>query len=229
MFSCNGKSIKVGKLEVCGSSIPAGKVGGDFFEFITQNEKAVFAAIGDVMGKGFRAAYLMETIRQQMLREMYQLLRPIEVVKRLNRIGGNELRRHGAFVTLFIICCDAETGCMKCVNAGHHPPILLTGGEVKVLKSRGVALGLLDDYVGSGEEEIYLSSGDALVMYTDGLVEACGPGDERYGLERLKKIVSIQQNFSAEKLRNCILADLEKFTFGYSQRDDITLVVVKAL
>jgi len=229
MIGCNGKVIKVGKLEGSGSSLPAGQVGGDFFEFIVHNEKTVVAAIGDVMGKGFPAAYLMETIRQMLWECVNITPQPLEVVRRLNKIGGDELRRQGAFVTLCILCCDGETGRVSCVNAGHHPPIILSSGEVKVVQCRGVALGLLEDYLGSGEEEIYLSPGDAVVMYTDGLVEACGSGEKRYGLERLKRIIRLQHNADAEKMKHCILSDLESFTRGYSQRDDITLVVMRVV
>ncbi|NLO89602.1 MAG: serine/threonine-protein phosphatase [Clostridia bacterium] len=229
MIGYNRKAIRVGKLEGCGSSLPAGKVGGDFFEFFVHNNKNVVAAIGDVMGKGFPAACLMKTIHTMLCECVNITPHPLEVVRRLNKIGGDELRRRGAFVTLCIIYCDGETGRLSCVNAGHHPPIIVSNGEVKVVRCRGVALGLLEDYLGTGEEEIYLSPGDMVVMYTDGLVEAFGPGEKRYGLERLKKIVHQQPDADAAKMKRCILSDLKNFTRGYSQRDDITLLVLRVL
>ncbi|RKO65995.1 PP2C family protein-serine/threonine phosphatase [Desulfofundulus salinus] len=223
----NGKILRAYGLEVSGCSLPAEQVGGDFFEFISCDERTVFTVIGDVMGKGFHAARLMETIRH-MLRECIRINpHPLEVVRRLNRVGGDELRKCGAFATLCLLCYDGIAGRLTCVNAGHHPPLLLSDGKVKVARCRGVALGLLEDYLGSGEEEFFLADGDAVVLYTDGLVEACGPGEQRYGQERLKEIVRLQNGADADRMRQNILSDLETFTRGFSQKDDVTLVVMK--
>ncbi|MBE3587626.1 MAG: SpoIIE family protein phosphatase, partial [Thermoanaerobacteraceae bacterium] len=76
-------------------------------------------------------------------------------------------------------------------------------------------------------EEFFLAAGDAVVLYTDGLVEACGPGEQRYGQERLKEIVRLQYGSDADRMRQNILSDLETFTRGFSQRDDVTLLVMK--
>lgn len=223
----NEQVLKAYGLEGRGCSLPAGQVGGDFFGFIACDERTVFAVIGDIMGKGFRAARLMETIRQ-MLRECIRINpHPLEVVRRLNKVGGYELRKYGAFATLCLLCYDGITGRLSCVNAGHHPPLLLSDGKVKVARCRGVALGLLEDYLGSGVEEFFLAPGDAVVLYTDGLVEACGPGEQRYGLERLKEIVRLQEGADADRMKQNILSDLETFTSGIPQKDDVTLVVTK--
>ncbi|HBT47720.1 MAG TPA: serine/threonine-protein phosphatase [Peptococcaceae bacterium] len=223
----NEQILKAYGLEGSGCSLPAGQVGGDFFEFIACDERTVFAVIGDVMGKGFRAARLMETIRH-MLRECIRINpHPLEVVRRLNKVGGYELLKYGAFATLCLLCYDGITGRLSCVNAGHHPPLLLSDGKVKVARCRGVALGLLEDYLGSGVEEFFLAPGDAVVLYTDGLVEACGPGEQRYGLERLKEIVCLQGGADADRMKQNILSDLETFTRGFPQKDDVTLVVTK--
>ncbi|MDQ0286048.1 sigma-B regulation protein RsbU (phosphoserine phosphatase) [Desulfofundulus luciae] len=227
VITVNGKILRAYGLEVSGCSLPAEQVGGDFFEFISCDERTVFAVIGDVMGKGFHAARLMETIRH-MLRECIRINpHPLEVVRRLNRVGGDELRKCGAFATLCLLCYDGIAGRLSCVNAGHHPPLLLSDGKVKVARCRGVALGLLEDYLGSGVEEFFLADGDAVVLYTDGLVEACGPGEQRYGQERLKKIVRLQNGADADRMKQNILSDLETFTRGFSQKDDVTLVVMK--
>ena len=179
------------------------------------------------MGKGFTAARLMETIRQ-MLQECIRINPdPLDVVRRLNKVGGYELRKFGAFATLCLLCFDGRTRHVTCVNAGYHPPIVLSNGMVKVAQSRGVALGLLEDYLGSGAEEFSLAAGDAVVLYTDGLVEASGPGERRYGQERLKEVIGLQYGADADTMKQNILADLETFTCGFSQKDDVTLVVIK--
>jgi sigma-B regulation protein RsbU (phosphoserine phosphatase) len=98
---------------------------------------------------------------------------------------------------------------------------------LKAAQCRGVALGLLEDYLGTGTDEIFLGIGDTVVLYTDGLIEACGPGEQRYGLERLKEIVCSQNNADAEGIKKSILADHSAFTHGVSQKDDVTLVVMK--
>ncbi|GAV21495.1 protein serine/threonine phosphatase [Carboxydothermus pertinax] len=65
------------------------------------------------------------------------------------------------------------------------------------------------------------------MLYTDGLVEAYGPDEQRYGQERLKEIVRLQNGADADRMRQSILSDLETFTRGFSQKDDVTLVVMK--
>ncbi|MBZ4654889.1 MAG: protein serine/threonine phosphatase [Peptococcaceae bacterium] len=222
-----GKILRGYGLEGSGCSLPAGQEGGDFFEFISCNEGSVFIVIGDVMGKGFQAARQMETIRQ-LARECIRINpHPLEVVRRLNKLGGYELRKCGSFATLCLLCYDGITGRLTCVNAGHHPPLLLSNGQVRVGQCWGVAIGLLEDYLGSGAEEFFLADGDAVVLYTDGLVEACGPGEQRYGQERLKRVVRLQNGADAECMKENILADLDTFTRGISQKDDVTLVVMK--
>jgi sigma-B regulation protein RsbU (phosphoserine phosphatase) len=223
----NEKILSAYGLEGSGCSLPAGQVGGDFFEFISCDERTVFAVIGDVMGKGFHAARLMETIRHKLQECLKINPHPLEVVRRLNKVGGYELRKCGAFATLCLLCYDGIAGRLSCVNAGHHPPLLLSDGKVKVAQCRGVALGLLEDYLGSGVEEFFLAAGDAVVLYTDGVVEACGPGEQRYGQERLKEIVRLQYGAEADIMKKNILSDLETFTRGFPQKDDVTLVVMK--
>ncbi|MBZ4653641.1 MAG: protein serine/threonine phosphatase [Peptococcaceae bacterium] len=223
----NGQILRAYGLECNGSSLPAGQVGGDFFEFIPWNERTVFTVIGDVMGKGFQAARLMETIRQ-ILRECIGINpHPLEVVRQLNKLGGYELQKYGSFATLCLLCYDGIARRLTCVNAGHHPPLLLSHGQVKAAECRGVALGLLEDYLGSGIEEFFLAAGDTVVLYTDGVVEACSPGGHRYGLERLKEVVRLQHGVDVDKIKKNILFDLDTFTHGVSQKDDVTLVVLK--
>ncbi|MFZ5944667.1 MAG: PP2C family protein-serine/threonine phosphatase [Bacillota bacterium] len=222
-----GKILSFCGLEGSGCNLPAGQESGDFFEFISCNEDSVFTVIGDVMGKGYQAARKME-ILCQLLRQCIKIdSQPLEVIRRLNTLGGYELRKQGSFATLCLLCYDVITGRLTCVNAGHHPPLFVSNGQLKAAQCRGVALGLLEEYLGTGVEEIFLAAGDAVVLYTDGLIEACGPDQRRYGLERLKEIVRSQSSTDAEGMRKNILADLSAFTQGISQKDDVTLVVMK--
>ncbi|HEY8344221.1 MAG TPA: SpoIIE family protein phosphatase, partial [Bacillota bacterium] len=64
-------------------------------------------------------------------------------------------------------------------------------------------------------------------LYTDGLIEACGPGEQRYGQERLKEVVRLQHGVEADRMKKYILSDLKTFTCGFPQKDDVTLVVMK--
>lgn len=222
-----GKILSFCGVEGSGCNLPAGQESGDFFEFITCNENSVFTVIGDVMGKGYQAARQME-ILCQLLRQCIGInSQPLEVMRRLNTLGGYELRKQGSFATLCLLCYDVIAGRLTCVNAGHYPPLLLSNGQLKAAQCRGVALGLLEEYLCTGAEEIFLAAGDAVVLYTDGLIEACGPGKQRYGLERLKGIVRSQSHADAEHMKKNILADLSTFTQGVSQKDDVTLVVMK--
>ncbi|MEP7037224.1 MAG: PP2C family protein-serine/threonine phosphatase, partial [Acidobacteriota bacterium] len=112
-------------------------------------------------------------------------------------------------------------------NAGHNPPLVgRVDGKVEQLESGGFPLGIMPmaEYdVG----QIQLASGEALVIYSDGVSEAVNLKDEEFGMERLSEVVSKNLQKSASGLRDKVEFALSSFTQTAPANDDITLVIVK--
>ncbi len=116
---------------------------------------------------------------------------------------------------------------MSYSNAGQNPPLLFTSGtQPKLLKTRGVVLGVMDK-IEYEEEKIKLCPGDLLVIYSDGLPEAMNEQLEEFGDKRLQEIVVLYRDASADEIVERILSAIELYIRGAEQWDDMTLVVLR--
>jgi serine phosphatase RsbU (regulator of sigma subunit) len=173
--------------EVSGVSIPAREVGGDFFNYFPLSAQEAAVLVGDVSGKGVPAAILMANL-QATLRARLPLERDLA---RLTDTLDRELDREtpgSAYLTLFIAAVGAN-GRLRYVNAGHNTQFLIRAqGGLEQLPSTGRPVGLLP---GGGYEEVCLSveEGDALFLFTDGLVDAENAAGEAFGMERLEQLL----------------------------------------
>ncbi len=206
---------------VSGLSIPAGAVGGDWYDFISFDDGCWGLVLADVSGKGTAAALLMSATRG-MLRSLAQTCSgPGEVLTRLNRLLVEDFPS-GKFVTMLLAVLNPSTRELTFSSAGHLRPLLVDENGARFLDSeRGMPLGL-----GSGEfseSRVQLSKGSRLVFYSDGITEATGLSDEEYGADRMRDHV-LQPNASAES----ILADVRSFANGEGLHDDATVIFVKA-
>jgi len=133
----------------------------------------------------------------------------------------------GKFITMLYLTVDAEIGEVACASGGHPPPRLLReDGAVEGLEAPGMVLGIES---GQPYEELRrpLERGDAVVLYTDGVVEA-RRGGELYGEERLDKLLGDNRELPAQQLADAILADCRRWVGG-DLRDDCAVVVVRRL
>jgi sigma-B regulation protein RsbU (phosphoserine phosphatase) len=206
---------------ISGLSIPAGAVGGDWYDFISFDDGCWALVLADVSGKGTAAALLMSATRG-MLRSLAQTCSgPGEVLTRLNRLLVEDFPS-GKFVTMLLAVLDPSTRVLTFASAGHLQPLLVDEQGARFLDSeRGMPLGL-----GSGEfseRQVQLSKGSRLVFYSDGITEATGMTDEEYGAGRMRDHV-LQPDSSAES----ILADVRAFANGEGLHDDATVIFVQA-
>jgi sigma-B regulation protein RsbU (phosphoserine phosphatase) len=133
----------------------------------------------------------------------------------------------GRFVSLFYGRLDAQTQMVTYANAGHPPPLLVRrDGTVARLEEGGPVLGVFCD-AEYAQGEVDLSGGDRLVLYTDGLTEACDAHDDEYGERRLIELIVANRACSAPALQARLMASAGTFAGGMFQ-DDATLLVVAA-
>jgi len=206
---------------ISGLSIPAGAVGGDWYDFIPLSDGKWGLVLADVSGKGTAAALLMSATRG-MLRSLAEAgCGPGEVLARLNDLMVQDFPS-GKFVTMVYAVLDPASRKLTFANAGHLRPLLVTNNGARFLDTdRGMPLGLAAG--GFSEVEIDLSPGSRLVFYSDGITEAAEASEEEYGPARLERHV-VSSNASPES----ILEDVRSFVNGAGLQDDATVIFIKA-
>ena len=206
---------------VSGLSIPVGAVGGDWYDFIPMDHGRWGLVLADVSGKGTAAALLMSATRGMLQSLVEANCSPGEVLTKLNRLLVEDFPA-GRFVTMVYAVLDPTKRTLTFANAGHLPPLLVTGTSAQFLDvERGIPLGL-----GPGdfsEVEVDLPAGSRLVFYSDGITEAENPTDEEYGSARLQEHF-LRPDASAESL----VENVRSFADGAGLRDDASVILVNA-
>jgi sigma-B regulation protein RsbU (phosphoserine phosphatase) len=207
---------------VSGLSVPAGAVGGDWFDFIPMKEGCWGLALADVSGKGTAAALLMAASRGVLRTLAEASCTPSEVLSKLNRLLVDDLPP-ARFVTMVFAVLDPAERTLTFASAGHLQPLLIEGQNARFLHTEtGLPLG-----VGPGEyseTEIQLTPGSRVAFYSDGITEAANPDEEEYGELRLKEHL-LQPGSCGETL----LTDVRAFANGSGLHDDATVITIKML
>jgi sigma-B regulation protein RsbU (phosphoserine phosphatase) len=206
---------------ISGLSVPAGDIGGDWYDFIAFSDGCWGLVLADVSGKGTAAALLMSATRA-MIRSLTDTCRsPAETLSKLNQLMVEDFPS-GRFVTLIYAVLDPENRTLKFASAGHLPPLFVNGDKAVFLETEaGTPLGLSKS--GYSETEIHLKEGSRLVFYSDGITEAAGFDDEEYGAARLREHV-----LNADASSDSILSDVRHHVNGAGLQDDATVIFVRA-
>lgn len=212
--------------ELQGISFSCYEIGGDYYDFIQRENEKMLVALGDVSGKGTAAALLMSSLHAAIHAQIAARTPLLETVDAVNKYLA-ENTPPNRFVTLFVAELDQRDGTLTYVNAGHNPPLVARAdGTVEQLASGGFPLGIIHDAtyeIG----QTHLRSGEALVIYSDGVNETVNRQDEEFGMERLAAVVKENLHRTASGLRDRIESALSEFANGADAPDDITLVIVK--
>jgi len=212
--------------DITGTNTPCYQVGGDYYDFIPIDADRLGVGIADVSGKGISASLLMASLRAALLTEIHPDYDILEMAGRLNDFVHKSSPMN-SFITFFFCEINRQTGELRYINAGHNPPLVIeNSGQYSNLESSGFALGM---FPGASFESgnIHLKSEDVAVLYTDGIPEGRNTAQEEYTDERLKNLVIDKRNLTASQLSAKIFEDVEAFTSGTDQADDITLVIIK--
>jgi phosphoserine phosphatase RsbU/P len=206
---------------VSGLTIPAGSVGGDWYDFIPLSDGRWGLVLADVSGKGTAAALLMSATRG-MLRSLAQTgSGPAEVLTRLNNMMIEDFPS-GRFVTMVYAELDPSTRVLRIACAGHLAPLLVDpSGHRWINHEHGLPLGISASKF--SEAEVTLGEHSRIAFYSDGITEAELDSGEEYGAERL-----LAQMQSPDVTPEGLLADVRKFVNGTGLRDDATVILVGA-
>ena len=214
-------------LEIAGMMRPARGVSGDYYDYIPIGEHRIQIVIADVAGKGVPAALLMSATAAAVQLEAREKRDMLEVVSRLNS-GLHSLSDSSRYVTLLLADIDARHRSLRYVNCGHNPALLFQAKthDVVPMNSSCFPIGMFDSE-SCAISSAHLTTGDVLVLYTDGVTEAENSLGEEFGMVRLSELIRRGHTLSADALMNHILVSVTDFSRDVGFADDATILVAK--
>ena len=208
----------------------AKEVGGDYYDVVPLAGDRAGIVVADVSGKGLAGSLVMTMTRS--LVRMAARIHPDaqSMLESINASLSKDMT-DGMFVTLAWAEIVADRGRVRIARAGHNPPLILrANGRVEQFQPGGIALGIDGGPVFQQALEIsdvQLERGDALILYTDGIVEAMNDSGVEYGLEAFARVLQNLNSSDPQSLVDGVLADLEAHVAGAEPTDDITLVIAR--
>jgi phosphoserine phosphatase RsbU/P len=202
-------------------------IGGDFYDFFKLDGDRLGVIIGDVSGKGVGVTAVSALVKNVIRAFAFEEQSPAEALRRANGVVSQSLGA-GKFITVFFGVID-RAGHLAYVNCGHNPPLLLRPGkstsEIVTLSHGTLPLGLGDDFQEGREHAARIEPGGALVLYTDGLVEA-RQGEEFYGEGRISELALANLDQPAQGITDTLCQAVNSFS-SEAFADDAAIVTIK--
>ncbi len=211
-------------------SLMASDLGGDYCDAVPMVDGRHLLLIGDVTGHGVAAALIM-ALAKAVVFEYVQDGGPVSVLfARLNRVIFEVMKRK-KMMTLFAGALAPKQGLLRFINGGHNFPIhcRATDGAVCELEQINFPLGSTARVRNPVERECRLDPGDWLLLYTDGLVEACAPTEEPFGYERVQQLLRENRHGTTAAMKKAIIAALRAHHGPGAFDDDVSLLIVHRL
>jgi hypothetical protein len=199
-------------------------VGGDFYDLFETDHDHVAVLLGDVSGKGIAEAMLGALAKHTMNAYLLEGDPPARVLERTNRVLAHAMEV-GKFVTAFAGLLDKRSGVLEYCNAGHPDPLVLrSGGAVEMLTVRSALLGAFPQ-TQFEPAQVSLAAGDVLLLYTDGVTEARGPGG-RFGDERIASLLARSSRVSVSSLSDNLVKEVADYASG-ALSDDVAIMALE--
>ena len=217
--------------EIAAFTRAADEVGGDYYDTFNLDEDRTVLIIGDVSGKGTSAAFHMAQMKG-VFQSLVQLdLDPKQFLINANNALSRCLEKT-SFITVSYFIIDKKLRKVSFARAGHCPTLYYNASENRTtyFKNKGLGLGILRNsnfhkYV--QVNEFNFSTDDIIILYTDGITEACNEEKEQYGYDKLQASLVKNSKKAPEIIQESIINDLYEFCGKDSLDDDYTLLIVK--
>jgi sigma-B regulation protein RsbU (phosphoserine phosphatase) len=211
-------------MEMAADWLPTRVVAGDYYDVLKFSGTRAAVCVADVSGKGLPAALLVSSVQAAVRAFVHETVSAGALCQRVNAIlCSNHLE--GRFVTFFFAVVDREEGTLSYSNAGHNAPMLVRAdGSLVRLREGGPILGEFPD-APYEQASVPFGAGDRLLIFTDGVSEAHGPGDAEFGEPRLETLMRESRGVSAAELRRRILSAVHEFR-DRPLEDDATMLIV---
>jgi sigma-B regulation protein RsbU (phosphoserine phosphatase) len=231
------KLPEIAGYEVAAMTQPMLFVGGDYYNVVRISRQETVICIADVAGKGMPAALLMSSLQAALKPLIWQRLAPRELCCRLNRILC-DLTPLGKFISFFYAVLNSDDNRITYCNAGHNPPLLIQAdGGTTELNAAGAVLGQFPNWQYE-QSDVAMRSGDKLIVFTDGLVEACNSDQEPFGEQNVMRIARENDSSTAQELMGLLIHAVSQHAASRHAasehcdgdlQDDASLIVLKAI
>ncbi len=223
-------------LQVSWKFSPCFTLGGDMVKLFPVSNTYLGFCILDVSGHGIPASLLAISLARSLSTDRARggilgtsdgsLRNPTEILTRLNR-QYQILHDGEQFVTLVYGILDLTRREVRYVSAGHPHPLLISAGSIRSLEGPiNPPIGVLQ-FLEYEETVAQLSSGDSLLLYTDGVTETRSPSGEMFGEERLVEFLRVKEGNEPDVMLKSLYGELKRFRLGREQTDDVTSLVLK--
>lgn len=209
---------------------PAKSVGGDFYDAMELEGNRLAFLVGDVSGKGLRAALFMALSKSVSKNNLLRSSGDLEAAVRQINADLMAEEDEEMDLTMLVGVIDCSTGHIDMVNAGHEDPMVVKpDGSVEVVKMRGgLRLRTMDDFPYS-VETLQLDAGETLVIITDGATDAMNIKQDRFGLDRVMDALGSGAGMSALDRAKEIASKVRAFERGMDPADDLTILTLRYL
>ena len=216
-------------------SVPARRIGGDYYDFVELGDGRIGIALADVSGKGVAAALIMSVVQASLrLISSEGGIAPPRLVARMNEFVYRSTPA-SKYATFFYAQLDEQRR-LRYVNAGHNAPYLLRAGrrstagsappEIEELSVGGTVVGMFPE-MEYEEATVELCPGDVLLAFTDGVPEAHNPESEEFGEERLQLLLRQTAHLPANEISARLSDEMKDWIRDAEQYDDLTFIVMK--
>jgi phosphoserine phosphatase RsbU/P len=197
-------------------------VAGDFYDFLNTTNRLFTILIADVSGHGVPAALVASMLKVCFAAQRDQANNPAGILISLNLMLRNNLGDQ--YITAACASIDTEERTITYAGAGHPPGLFLRrrAREVVQLAENGLFIGPFP-HVTYTNVSVPFDSGDKLLLYTDGIVEARGPGGQEFGRERLERVLLNAADVQPAEFLDSLFRTIS----GTAQEDDLTAVLAQ--
>ena len=216
-------------IEIAALSGGATDVGGDYYDSFKHDDGQVTVVLGDVSGHGTSAAFNMAQIKGIFQSLVQFNLSPIDFLRHAN-VALAKCFEKNTFLTFIIIKINEAEKTIQIARAGHCLPLFYSNKKAEYIESRGTGLGVVrgKDYGAFIECKIIsYNSGDSILLYTDGIIEASNSTGDLFGTDRLKNVFINYRELRANILLEKILHETKAFSGKNDLEDDSTLLLLR--
>ena len=213
--------------DIAGLSIHAETTGGDYYDYLPMADDLLCISIGECSGRGLAPAMFMASLRAY-LRVLASSTTDIsDILSQVNTLITEDIGDEEFIVTLMLFQIDDRTKTLRYASAGHQAFFLDRDGNVDILHSTGMPLGLRDETVIPEGDPRKLRTGEILLLASDGVQKMTSDSGEQFGTDRMLNLVKENRSMPSRIIASYLRKACTEFASSQFQHDDVTIVIVK--
>lgn len=213
--------------DIAGQCYPAERCSGDFYDYVPLQNDCIAIVLADVSGHGFGPAIMAATIRSYLRTAAVLGNHVHEMLALGNRLLAGDSGAN-PFASVFSVSLDSRSRSIEYASAGHPGYLVRKNGDVELLESASVPIGVRDDEVFPLSKPIRLHQGDILLVASDGVFETRRERDNFFGIDRAMDVIRDSHDQSAKEIVSRLYAATCDFAGATDLDDDVTAIIIKA-